>query len=580
MTDFWWRFAVLWLLLGLGLRMFIAGQLGAEAIDARLEAVVLGLVNDLKAYGIIGGWLALGFLFGFRTGRIWLGLTLAIISLITIAEVVYWIEFQSRLDRLVFHYLAYPREVITFLEEQFYLTWYALPFVGVVGLLYRWVSRWLPARESWAPDRVGLFAWVVAGVAFLSFVDPGAPGHSRYLNQLASNGYLGVLSAARVDVSVWRGAYWQPPLLEHFEASVRPRVAAAQFKHLVLVVEESFGGHAWWDEAARKKYMPEFAELATKGVYFDQVYATGSRTTRGLEAILNGYPPLPGIALTERPGFERLPSLPRELGRAGFHTSFVYGGWPGFSNFFDYWRGIGFDEMLSRYDFDDRWFETSWGIADEILFDKLLSEMDRLTESHERVMISALTVSNHRPFDFPRNRIAYPANERRREYVIAYADWALGNFIRRAASHPWFDDTLIVVVADHGPTLVGGALVPAAGFHVPLLFLDHQRLSPRVVHHFGSTMSLPITLLELLGVQPSIRFYGANLLNEANGVAPVEHNYHVGLLDRNRLTVLVRSGELLGWRFTGGALRPARPDLEQAAKAEALFRNAHEGFYR
>ncbi|MEE8243664.1 MAG: sulfatase-like hydrolase/transferase [Pseudomonadales bacterium] len=580
MTNFWWRFAAFWLLAGLALRVFIAGQLGTEDVDVRAVAVVMGLLNDLKALGIVGGWLAIGFLLGFRAGRIWFAVTLAFVSLVMVAEVVYWIEFQNRLDRLVFHYLGYPREILTFLEEQFSLSWYALPFLGVVWLLYRWMSGWLPGRDSWGADRGGLVAWVVVGVAFVALVGPGTPGHSRYLNQLASNGYLGMLRAARMDMSVWQGAYWRPSLLEQLDASVNRATDPTPFKHLILVVEESFSGDTWWDGAARQKYMPELAKLVEQGIYFDNVYATGSRTTRGLEAILNGFPPLPGIAVTERAGFERLPSLPRDLGRAGFHTSFVYGGWPGFSSFFDYWKGIGFHEMSSRYDFDDRWFETSWGVADEILFDRVLTEMDRLTEAHERVMISALTVTNHRPFDFPDNRVAYPADERRSEYAMAYADWALGDFVRRAAYHPWSADTLIVVVADHAPTLVGDALVPANGYRVPLLFLNQLRLPPRVVHHLGSTMSLPITLLDVLGVNPSPGFYGANLLQEADGVVPVEHNYHVGLLDRERLTVLVRSGDVFSWRMAGDMLQPDQPDYDRAAKAEALFRAAHEGFYR
>ena len=585
---FWLRFAGLWFALGLGLRAFIAAQLPEEPLNARLIALLVGFANDAQSLALAFAWLSIGFLVAVRWFvRLWLGIALAIVGLLFIAEIFYWLEFQSRLDRLVFHYLHYPREVLAFLEEQFHLSLFALPFVLAIWLLTRWMGRALPDRFG-SGQRALPMLWVGLGAAALAFATPGPPGHSRHLNQLASNGYLGVLTAARLDATRWQGAYWRPAGREdESPASAKPpdsagcgeRIAGPGFRHLLLVIEESFGGRFWWDLENRARYMPSLQAFAERGLYFDSVYATGSRTTRGLEAILNGYPPLPGIALTQRPGFESLPSLPRELAAAGFRTAFVYGGWPDFSNFFNYWRGIGFQEMLSRYDFEDRWFETSWGVPDELLFERALAEMDRLTAAQERVMLAALTVTNHRPFDFPEGRIPHPAKARRQEYAIAYADWALGKFLGQAEQRPWFPDTLIVVVADHGPLLDGPALVPANSYRVPLLLYNPRQIAPAAIRWHGSTMSLPLTLLDCLDLKPTQGFYGASLLAGGNGLAPVEQNYHVGLLAPDRLTLLVRGGGLLGWRYDGRTLTPGEPDLDQARRAEALFRGAHERFY-
>ena len=585
---FWLLFAGLWFALGLGLRMFIAAQLPEEPLNARLIALLAGFANDAQSLVLAFAWLSIGFLVSIRWFvRLWLGIALAIVGLLFIAEIFYWLEFQSRLDRLVFHYLRYPREVLAFLEEQFHLSLFALPFVLAIWLLTRWMVQRLPERFG-SGQRALPLLWVSLGAAALAFATPGPPGHSRHLNQLASNGYLGVLTAARLDATRWQGVYWTPTGSE--DASPTPakpppsagcggRISGPGFRHLLLVIEESFGGRFWWDLENRARYMPSLQAFAERGLYFDSVYATGSRTTRGMEAILNGYPPLPGIALTQRPGFESLPSLPRELAAAGFRTAFVYGGWPDFSNFFNYWRGIGFQEMLSRYDFEDRWFETSWGVPDELLFERALAEMDRLTDAQDRVMMATLTVTNHRPFDFPDGRIPYPAEARRQEYAIAYADWALGEFLEQAEERAWFPDTLIVVVADHGPLLDGPALVPANSYRVPLLLYNPRQIAPAAIRWHGSTMSLPLTLLDCLDLRPTQGFYGASLLAGGNGLAPVEQNYHVGLLAPDRLTLLVRGGSLLGWRYDGRTLTPDEPDLDQARRSEALFRSAHERFY-
>lgn len=585
---FWLRFAILWLALGLGLRVFIVAELPEEPLQVYLTALLTGFASDAQSLALAFAWLSIGFLAGARLARLWLGISLALICIVFIAEIFYWLEFQSRLDRLVFHYLNYPREVIQFLEEQFFLSLFTLPFGLLIWLLTRWMGRDLPDRFNGGQRALFAF-WIGVGALVLAFGTPGPPGHSRHLNQLASNGYLGVLGAARLDETRWQGAYWAPPANDRPEApnspppagqsSCRDRLSGPGFRHLLLVIEESFGGRFWWDLENRTRYMPSMQALAERGLHFDSIYATGSRTTRGLEAILNGYPPLPGMALTQRPGFESLPSLPRELAQAGFHTIFVYGGWPDFSDFFRYWRGIGFQEMLSRYDFEDRWFETSWGVPDELLFERSLEEMDRLTDAHDRVMLATLTVTNHRPFDFPDERVAFAAEERRQEYAIAYADWALGELLREAQRRAWFADTLIVVVADHGPLLDGPALVPANSYRVPLLLYNPSQIAPAQIDWHGSTMSLPLTLLDCLGLKPTQGFRGASLLAGGDGIAPVEHNYHVGLLAPDRMTLLVRGGGLLGWRYDGRALRPAAPDLNQARQAEALFRKAHGQFY-
>ncbi len=581
MRAFWIRCAISYLGLWLVLRVLLALMAADEPPIGRLAAIGIGFGSDLQALLLVFGWLSAGFLAGQRFAVFWLGLTVLVVVVGFVADILYWSEFQTRLGRLVVHYVRYVREVVAFIEDQLHLSYFVLPLAAVTWLIARWQGRWLPPAFS-RFHRLGFCGWVAAAALVLVFGRHGPVGPSRPLNNLGSNSYLEILFATRVDLTEWEGAYW-PPGDEVVPVRVlpnRPKAPPpARFKHLLLVIEESFGGELWWDLEQRGEYMPQLAAIAERGLYLDRIYATGSRTIRGLEAILNGYPPLPGVALSQREGFERLPSLPRVLGEAGVYTSFVYGGWPGFTSFFDYWRGIGFHEMLSRYDFEDRWFETSWGVADEILFDRVLKEMDRLTALHDRVMLATLTVTNHLPFDFPAGRIDHPSDERRQKYAVAYADWALGEFIRQAHEHPWFADTLVVVVADHGPDGLGSPLVPADRFRVPLVLYNPTRLAPRVISNHGSSMSLAVTLLELLGAPATERLYGWNLLAGQDTLAPVEEDYHFGLLGPDRLTVLARGGEVYGWGYDGQRLRPGRPDLQQARQAAALFGEAHARFY-
>ena len=586
MIGFWLRLAALWMLLGLALRLTMAmltpaGSFVDPSIGAWVQTFLFGTLSDAQALALICGWLGAGFLLGRRFAVWWLGLTMALVAFVLIGEILHWTTFFARVGITVVRYGRHPLEVVTFLQEQIGFAFFLVPLAAVGWAAARWMAGWLPLAFG-RRARFGFLAPLALAVVVVAS-DGGLRvpvGPERTLNHLAGNGLLDVLYAARVDQSKWEGAYWQPE-----QPVPAPAAAAADatrpagFKHLLLIIEESFSGEAWWDLEKRRKYSPQLAAIAEAGVYFDRVYATGTHTIRGMEAIMHGFPPLPGLAMPQREGFERLPSLPRVLSGAGFHTVFVYGGWPNFTNFFDYWRGIGFDAMLSRYDFDDPWFETSWGVADEILFDRVLTEMDRRTERHDRVMLSTLTVTNHHPFDFPADRVAFPNDQRRQDYALAYADWALGELIREAEHRPWFKDTLIVIAVDHGPISPGPTLVPADNFRTPLVLYNPTRLAPETIGHTGSTMNLPVTLLGLLGVSATEPFYGRSLLAGEDQLAPMEEDFHVGVLGRGHLTVLARGGGLQGWRYDGETLTLDQPDMAQARQAAVLFGDAHRRFY-
>ena len=540
-------------------------------------SILIGISQDLMAGVIVLVPLSLALLINRRFFRTILVCTVGIVLLVTIAEIFFWNEFSGRLDRLVFHYLRHPIEVIVFLEDQFLLSVFALPFLGGVFLIYRFFYRLFPTAQELHEK---IFALVIIGASVM-VVSWSAPVHHskfRPANELAENGYLGVIYAARVDETQWNENYDSLPHREMPYSNKRSS-PELQVKHVILIIEESFAGPIWNNKIMREKYLPQFSKLITKGVHFDNIYATGSRTTRGLEALLNGYPPLPGIAVNQRSGFEKLPSLARALRHSDFLPIFVYGGWPNFSNFHDYWKQTGFIEQRNRNNFDQASFQTSWGVADEYLFSKVLEEMDALTATHDRIFLTTLTVSFHRPYDFPPDRIAFPSDERKPEYAMAYADWALGDFYAKAKQKDWFEETLFVIAADHAPKIGGNADIPIDHYRVPLLFLAPKELQPRVVSHAGSLMSVPKTILGLLGISDTEEFYGSNLFSSEKSLVPVEHDYHVGLFENNQLTVLLHGGGISEWDYKNDRLMPKRPNIERASSVATFFSNAHRKFY-
>lgn len=572
------------------------------------QSLMMGAVNDLAA----GIYLLLP-LIGVIVITPWLGrfalptftsVILLVVSLFLIifgADLGTWFAFGVRLNRLFFHYLNFPYEVAVYLQEQLYLVYWIVALLVLLYWLYQWVTPFAkkllefvkPTNNQFVLANLMVIAllslpWVVQFSVVTAHQD-------RLLNELSKNAFMNLTFVAWVNVTDWHRTYPELDEVELAQEAAKRAVALnnnaqsvthpdlSHIKHVILIVEESFAGKNWWDPEKRGRYMPNLNALADEGVYFDNVYSTGTRTTRGLEAILHGYPPLPGIAVNQREGLEKLPSLPRQLWAEGFNSLFVYGGWPEFSKFSTYWKRIGYNKIFTRENFAKGLFETSWGVADENLFEKILLEMDAEVAQGNNIFLSTLTVSNHRPFDVPVGRIPYP-NERKLEYAIAYADWALGEFFRHAKQKPWYSQTLFVITADHGPRIYGNSTIPVASYRVPVVFLA-QGLGPRTHSSLGSIMDIPSTILDLLDVEDSEGFMGGTLFSATHGSALVEHDYHIGVVTQNDLhktLTLVPPGAVAeSWMLRDSMVDKKFPtDSDDVAALIGIFQSAHEAFYK
>jgi membrane-anchored protein YejM (alkaline phosphatase superfamily) len=168
-----------------------------------------------------------------------------------------------------------------------------------------------------------------------------------------------------------------------------------------------------------------------------------------------------------------------------------------------------------------------------------------------------LSVSNHRPFDFPRDHVKYDSRLTRRENAVRYADYALGRFLRQARSHAFFKDTLFVLMGDHGARVYGAAEIPLASYRVPVLFYAPGFVpAGRRVGILASSLDVPPTVLGLLGFSYTSKFFGHDVLEvpPSVGRALMTHNNEIALMRGSRIAVLGLHGsarlfDVVGDRF-------------------------------
>jgi phosphoglycerol transferase MdoB-like AlkP superfamily enzyme len=327
--------------------------------------------------------------------------------------------------------------------------------------------------------------------------------------------------------------------------------------NVVLVTIESLGSDYVESFGGKAGLTPNLDRIGAEGLRFTEVYATGTRTVRGLEALSLSVPPTPGHAVLTRKNNKGFQTLGGVLKDQGYEPLFVYGGYSYFDNMKDFFGGNGYTVVdrtsLERSEISH---ETIWGVADEDLFKLVTREIDARAASGRKVFAHVMTTSNHRPYTYPEGRVDIPSKSGR-DGAVKYTDWAIGNFIKEASTRPWFKDTLFVFIADHTSHSRGRTDLPPENYRIPLIFYAPGVLGPRTIDSVASQIDVGPTILSVLNVSYTSRFFGQDILTEGQNhqralmanyltVGHMENGAVVELSTKRRARVLdARSGREL-----------------------------------
>lgn len=289
--------------------------------------------------------------------------------------------------------------------------------------------------------------------------------------------------------------------------------------NVLIIVLESFTSKVIAPLGGLPNVTPQLNQLVKEGVLFDRFFASGDRTDKGLISILSAYPSQPKTSLIKFPEkTQHLPFISKEFLSRGYSTSFVYGGNIGFANMESYLTNAGFDQIIEDDDFDSELDNSKWGVADHYVFERLLEECNAATLPWFKVM---LTLSSHEPFEVPMETVIKGEDEQSKFLNSCYyTDQSLGKFIASAKSQPWWENTLVVVTADHGHRLPNDeAWNSKERFKIPMLWLGGAlSVTDTVIHTIGSQTDIANTLLGQIDQPKSSFLFSRDLLD--NDIPP------------------------------------------------------------
>lgn len=536
------------------------------------------------------------------------------------AEFTFWQEFESRFNFIAVDYLVYTFEVVNNINESYPLPYLISGvFIITIAIVYLFRRRGY-FRESFGSrsrfkNRLFHFAILVLLIASYSLVVDNSWAEkttNRYQGELSKAGIYSFFSAFRnnelaydqfypvVDIknafSILRNKLNEEDTeFEDNPLSIKRKVShqgTVWQPNLVMVVVESLSADFMEKFGNKQELTPVLDSIAKNGIVFSRMYATGTRTVRGMEALSLAVPPTPGNSIVRRKNNGGLSTIGNIFRQKGYRTTFFYGGDGYFDNMNQYFGNNGFDivDRGGRITAGDNYkgkrtilkdsevsFENAWGVSDGDLFSCVIRDADRKAATGERFYNFVMTTSNHRPFTYPEGKIDIPSGSGR-EGAVKYSDYAIGEFLAKAAKRPWFKNTVFVFVGDHCASSAGKNEIDIAKYHVPAIIYNLNGKGTGQFDQMCSQIDLYPTLFGLLNWSYESNNYGQDIRDKGYVPRALLATYQkLGYMKRDSLVILSPNGkpETFIYDWLNNGQKPAKVSPSLLDEAIASYQTAY-----
>ncbi len=482
-------------------------------------------------------------------------------------EITFWLEYSNRFDFIAVDYLIYTYEVINNIIESYPVFWILAGVFLVAAVIFYFFKKFIISeiKDTRFIKRSIVF-FVYAAICFFiySIITNKFRFFSKnnYANELAGNGlyefgtayftneinfykkYITLndtlaFNLLRKNIQTKETNFVSNGL--NITRIIKPDSTTIPC-NVVLISVESLSADFMGYFGNTQKMTPTLDSLIPNSIFFSNMYATGTRTVRGLEALSLAIAPTPGQSIVRRPKNEDMFTIGSIFKSKGYDTRYIYGGNSFFDNMGPYFSANSYTVIDNR-DFkkEEVSFTTAWGACDEDIFNKTLKECDESYTNKKLFYNHVMTVSNHRPFTFPKGKISsFNPDDKTREGGVAYTDWAIGNFLRQAKQKEWFNNTIFVIVSDHCASAAGKVELPVTGYRIPALIFAPSLIKPQNMNRLMSQIDLLPTLLGLINMPYQSKFMGYDMftLEAGRERAFISTYQKMGFIKNNKLVIL------------------------------------------
>lgn len=478
-------FAIIYLLLSLLIRLtfyvFSFSELSFNLITF-LKMIGMGLLFDLGSLSYILVFYAIYLLlipvkfYGCKADKVLTNVSFSIVLFFVLfsflAEISFWQEYQKRYNFIAVDYLLYTYEVIENIHQSFPLPFLIGLLIVSVFLIKKGIRRkavfkhFYQNKDSFKQKVIPALFWCSLFLFFhfnIKNTDAEIFKNS-YRNEIAKSGNYSFFAAYKSNELNYNEFYLKNSgdtsisLLQELiktpkdsfltKTSIKRYIKSDRIAlkpNVIFIGLESLNASFMTRFGSEKNQVPTLDSLAKASIFFNNLYATGTRTIRGLEALTLCIPPTPGRSIVKRKGNKNLFTIGEVFKQQGYSRTFFYGGDGYFDNMNSYFSYNGFDivdrkkkhrlsENLptkrTRIEDNEVTFENAWAVSDHDLFNKVLDYTDKQAKKEEPFFNFVMTSSNHQPYTYPNGSVDIPSGTNR-EGALRYADYSLNEFLKR-----------------------------------------------------------------------------------------------------------------------------------------------------
>ena len=516
------------------LTAFVKGVWFDNVIACYVMILPLAVLLIAATFGCYARWLR-------RAAAVWLTVCYIVFMGISAANIPYFAYFFKNLDSSIFGWFGYVGTTTGMLVGESSYWPYILLFAVAVALFIFVVTRWYRFTDrrikQEGPGEVAhatvlrllaRFCLSALLIALCLFGIRGRMGYNPikisqayycddpFLNQLGIAPAYNLLTSTLDDlrkenaelhlmpyaeaITLARGELGLTGVVDSTAVLHRHIAAdsAANRPNVVIILMESMSASLMQTFGQPEPLTPTLDSLYRHSLAFTRFYSAGIHTNHGLTATLYSFPALMMRNLMKGTVTPRRRGLPTVLKQEGYHNLFFMTHESQYDNMNAFFRTNGYDEIFSQESYPASEVANSFGVPDKYLFDYALPVINRAAASQQPFMATLLTISNHPPYVVPawmKTHTKKPETQ-----IVEYADWCVGRFLQEARRQPWYDNTLFVILADHGK-LVGkmDSELPQSYNHIPLIIFG-PGIEPRLYDGLGTQVDVMPTLLGLMGI--------------------------------------------------------------------------------
>ncbi|MEZ7504984.1 LTA synthase family protein [Flavobacterium sp. Arc2] len=490
-----------------------------------------------------------------------------------ISEYFFWNEFGVKYNFIAVNYLVYTNEVIGNIMESYPV----VPLFTGLFIIAGIVTYFIVGRSKSYIDSIPTFVekvkisglyFVLFGFSLLAIPSLATNENSQniFSNELQANGvYKFYLAFMNSELDYFK-FYKTLPEKEVYallgeqipgltgESTLRDIKSAAteNHKNVVLITIESYSADFMKIYGSDKNLTPFLDSLASESLLFTNFYASGNRTVRGLEAVTLCLPPTAGESVVKRKDNKDKFSTGNVFKQKGYNVKYLYGGDAFFDNMEDFFSGNGYDIVDKKtFSPDEITFDNIWGVCDEDMYNKAIKVMNEEAKENKPFFNHIMTVSNHRPFTYPNNKIDIPGDAKSRDGGVKYTDYAMKKFFEMAKKQPWFANTVFVILADHCASSAGKTELPVDKYRIPAMIYSPGFIQPQRYTNLVSQIDIMPTVFGLLNFNYQSKFFGQDVLKaEYKPRALIATYQDLGMIKDNILTIISPKQQVKQFQLT------------------------------